>query len=272
MLVVYAIIIANILFSYKGFEDRAFFERHKFHIDGILVRKEYSRLITSAFLHADYAHLIFNMLTFYIFAEIADIFMSPTELLVVYFGSLLGGDLLALYFHRNHGDYSSIGASGAVSGVVYSVIILHPNIIIYFFLPGWLFGIIYMLYTMFGMKRQKGRIAHDAHLGGAIAGLVITVCYFIGKYDINYWILAAMLIPTSVFLYLVAYHPEWMLGGKIDWSNNPIAKRKHNNATRAPKRDPITRDAELNQLLDKVNRVGYQNLTEAEKHRLDQLS
>jgi membrane associated rhomboid family serine protease len=272
MTVVYIIIAINIAFSWKGFNDFNFFQRYKFHIDGILIRKEYFRLVTSGFLHADYTHLGFNMFTFYMFGEAMALSMSPVELVVIYMGSLLAGNFLALYLHRNHGDYSAIGASGAVSGIIYSTIILYPNLLIYFIIPGWLFGIVYILYTIFGIKKQQGNIGHDAHLGGAIAGLLLTVAYFGSRYDINYYIVAAMLLPTLGFLYLVIYHPEWMLGGKINWSNNPLRK-----GIKKPKKEPtrrvyINKEAELNQLLDKVNRVGYQNLSAEEKKRLDQLS
>jgi membrane associated rhomboid family serine protease len=271
MTIVYIIIAANILFSWKGFNDFSFFQRHKFDIDGILVHKEYGRMITSGFLHADYTHLGFNMLTFYMFGEALAMTMSPIELALIYMASLFGGNFLALYVHRNHGDYSAIGASGAVSGIIYSTIILFPTLLIYFFIPGWLFGIIYILYTIFGIKKQNGNIGHDAHLGFAVAGLLGTVLYFNSSMEINYLIVAGMLIPTLIFLYLIVYHPEWMITGKINWQNNPISKLRDKTPVNQPKRTHINREAEVNQLLDKVNRVGYAQLTDEEKRRLDQL-
>lgn len=269
MTLVLVIIALNVLISWKGFNDYQFFQRYKFNVDGILVRKEYIRLLSSGFLHADYTHLGFNMVTFYMFGDALALTMSPIELIVVYVGSLLAGNALALYIHRNHGDYSAIGASGAVSGIIYSTIIFYPGLLIYFIIPGWLFGIIYILYSIFGIKKQQGNIGHDAHLGGAIAGLLITVIYFSSRYEFNYYIVAGMLVPTLLFLYLIVYHPEWLLSGKIDWRNNPISKWFNTKSTKPKQKD---REAELNRLLDKVNRVGYSNLSDAEKTRLDQLS
>ena len=269
MTLVLVIIALNVLISWKGFNDYQFFQRYKFNVDGILVRKEYIRLLSSGFLHADYTHLGFNMVTFYMFGDALALTMSPIELIVVYVGSLLAGNALALYIHRNHGDYSAIGASGAVSGIIYSTIIFYPGLLIYFIIPGWLFGIIYILYSIFGIKKQQGNIGHDAHLGGAIAGLLITVIYFSSRYEFNYYIVAGMLVPTLLFLYLIVYHPEWLLSGKIDWRNNPFSKGL-NKKSQTPKRKE--REAELNRLLDKVNRVGYSNLSDAEKTRRDQLS
>lgn len=272
MTVVFVIIGLNVLISWKGFNDYQFFQRYKFNVDGILVHKEYIRLLSSGFLHADYTHLGFNMFTFYMFGDALAMTMSPIELVIIYIGSLLAGNALALYIHRNHADYSAIGASGAVSGIIYSTIIFYPSLLIYFIIPGWLFGIIYILYTIFGIKKQQGNIGHDAHLGGAIAGLLLTVLYFGSTEAFNYWIVAGMLVPTLVFLYLILYHPEWLLSGKIDWSNNPISKGIKKKPSQPKQKEYINREAELNRLLDKVNRVGYSNLSDEEKTRLDQLS
>ena len=129
----------------------------------------------------------------------------------------------------------------------------------------------YFLYSIFGIKKQSGNIGHDAHLGGAVAGLILTVLLFFNQYDFNYFIVAAMLIPTAIFLYLIAYHPEWLLSGKIDWRNNPLSKGKAKTDANSNTRY-INRETELNQLLDKVNKVGYENLSAQEKRRLDQLS
>ncbi|MFT5725547.1 MAG: membrane associated rhomboid family serine protease [Bacteroidia bacterium] len=274
MTIVLIIIAINVIFSWKGFQDFVFFQRHKFDIDGIIVRKQYSRLITSGFLHADYTHLIFNMFTFYMFGDALSVIMPVSSFLLIYLGSLIGGNLLALYVHRNHGDYSAIGASGAVSGIIYATIIIYPNILIYGFIPGWVFGIVYILYTIFGIKKQTGNIGHDAHLGGAVTGLLLTILVFSNNsnHPINYYIVAAMFIPTLAFLYLIIYHPEWMISGKIDWSNNPLSNLKKKPKDINQRRTYINREAELNQLLDKVNRIGLENLTDAEKRRLDQLS
>lgn len=290
MILIYLIIIANVVISWKGFNEYYFLQKHLFRIDPILVRKEYGRMISSGFLHVDYMHLAFNMFALYTFSEGLVGKFNTFEFAMLYAGSLLAGNLLALYIHRNHGNYSAVGASGAVSGVVYASIALYPHGGIgLIFIPGlsipsWIFGILYTLYTIFGIKSQRGNIGHEAHLGGALAGLAMTLLYFVGRHNFNYWIIAAMAVPSLAFLYLIVYHPEWMMTGKIDWSKNPIStffrERKEKRQTfhyhkkeHPGKAEPEkTRTAELNDLLDKVNRVGYDNLSAAEKKRLDQLS
>jgi membrane associated rhomboid family serine protease len=136
------LIIVNVLISYKGFRDTSFFEKFKFETDGILIGKQYYRIISSGFLHANWMHLIFNMLAFYSFSFNLGLHLGLPTILIIYFGSLLAGNLFALYIHRNHGDYTAVGASGAVSGIIFACICMFPESPIGLFfieggIPGW---------------------------------------------------------------------------------------------------------------------------------------
>ena len=168
------IIAANAIISYKGFNDYSFFERYKFNI-GQIKRGEQFRLFSSGFLHADMQHLIFNMITLYFFADFVIYELGNINFLIVYIGSLLLGSLMSLYFHQNEYQYSAVGASGAVMGVLYSAILIEPMMQINFFIPGFVFGIGYLLYSIYGMKNRIGNIGHDAHFGGAVGGYVLTL-------------------------------------------------------------------------------------------------
>jgi membrane associated rhomboid family serine protease len=100
--------------------------------------------------------------------------------LLVYFGSLICGSLLTLQFHKNDYSYRAVGASGAVTGVLYSAILLNPDMNLYFFfipipIPAYVFGIGYLLYSIYGMKAKRDNIGHTAHFGGAIGGYAITL-------------------------------------------------------------------------------------------------
>lgn len=173
-LVLIAIIVANGLFSWKGFEDIGFFRKYEFHIGSIRSGEHY-RMITSAFLHADIPHLAFNMLTLYFFAPYVYLYLGNYSFVVIYFSSLVFGSLLTVFFHKNDYNYRAIGASGAVTGIVFSAILLEPRILIYGFIPGYLFGILYLLYSIYGMKSKNDNIGHTAHFGGAIGGYVFTL-------------------------------------------------------------------------------------------------
>jgi membrane associated rhomboid family serine protease len=94
------IIAANVMISYKGFNDYGFFEKYKFQVGGVQ-RGEQIRMISSGFLHADTQHLLFNMLTLYFFADVVISLLNPIQFLLIYFGSLLLGSLLSLYFNKN---------------------------------------------------------------------------------------------------------------------------------------------------------------------------
>ncbi|MDX1463488.1 MAG: rhomboid family intramembrane serine protease [Marinirhabdus sp.] len=175
------IIGANVLVSMKGFNDFTFFEKYKFNIAGIR-RGEQIRMVTSGFLHADYTHLLFNMLTLYFFAGVVIEALGTVQFVLVYMAALLVGNLLSFYFHKDEYHYSAVGASGAVTGILYAAIMFYPTMPIYLFfipigIPAWIFGLVYLLYSIYGMKSRQGNIGHDAHFGGAVAGYVLTLCF-----------------------------------------------------------------------------------------------
>ncbi|MFI2743465.1 rhomboid family intramembrane serine protease [Zhouia sp. PK063] len=181
-LVTIIVIVANALVSIKGFNDFSFFERYKFNI-GAIKRGEQVRMITSGFLHADLGHLIVNMFTLYFFASVVINYLSDTKFLIVYFVSLLAGNLLSLFIHKDEYHYSAVGASGAVTGVLYAAILLYPEMHIGFLfiplpIPAYVFGILYLLYSIYGMKRRNDNIGHTAHFGGAIGGLLVTILFY----------------------------------------------------------------------------------------------
>lgn len=175
-----AIIVANVIISYKGFDDVYFFRKYEFHI-GSIRAGEQIRMISSGFLHVDIPHLIFNMLSLYFFAPYVFDNLSNFSFLLIYFGSLVFGSLLTLIMHKNDYSYRAVGASGAVTGIIYSAILLEPNIQIgLIFIPfvhisGYLFGLLYLLYSIYGMKSKSDNIGHTAHFGGAIGGYLITL-------------------------------------------------------------------------------------------------
>ena len=116
-------------------------------------------MISSGFLHLDFSHLLFNMLNPSIFSQMFVLSsVGATNFVLIYLASLLVGNLLSFYFHKNELHYSAIGASGAVSGILYSAILFYPNMSLYLFfipipIPAWLFGILYLL--LFYLRHEK---------------------------------------------------------------------------------------------------------------------
>jgi len=172
------IIVVTVLFSYKGFNDLLFFRKYEFHI-GSIRAGEQIRMISSGFLHADLGHLFFNMFTLYMFAPVVINFFGELSFILIYMISLVFGSLLTLVMHKNDYNYRAIGASGAVTGIIYSAILLQPDMMLGLFyvipIPAYLFGIGYLLYSIYGMKAKNDNIGHTAHFGGAIGGYLITI-------------------------------------------------------------------------------------------------
>lgn len=191
------IILANILFSYKGFNDLFFFRKYDFHI-GSIRAGEQIRMFSSAFLHADISHLFFNMLTLFFFAPYVVAYLGEVSFVLIYFSSLLFGNLLTLSMHKNDLSYRAIGASGAVTGIVYSAILLDPTMTINFFIPGYLFGILYLLYSIYGMRAKNDNIGHTAHFGGAIGGYVFTIIKQPEMLTDNLFTVIVLAIPIGI--------------------------------------------------------------------------
>ncbi|SNZ00046.1 rhomboid family intramembrane serine protease [Flagellimonas pacifica] len=201
-----AIIAANVLVSLRGFNDSAFFERYKFSIGGIKAGQR-ERTVTSGFLHVDISHLFFNMFTLYFFANVVISWFGAPKFLIIYFISLVGGSLLALFFHKNEPYYSAVGASGAVTGILYAAILLHPDMqlgimFIPIPLPAYVLGIAYLLYSIYGMKSRLGNIGHTAHFGGAIGGYVTTLLFKPDLFVTDTMIVILLAIPIVLLLIL----------------------------------------------------------------------
>ena len=201
-----ALIGAIVLFSWKGFEDESFFRKYEFHI-GSIRSGEQIRMITSGFLHADITHLAFNMIALYSFAQVVISYFGTLTFFLIYFASLIVGNLLTLVFHKNDYNYRAIGASGAVTGIIYAAILLFPDMNIYLFfaipIKSYIFGFLYLMYSIYGMKTKNDNIGHTAHFGGAIAGYVFTIAKVPELVSQSSFIVILLAIPI-VILFIMA--------------------------------------------------------------------
>ncbi|MEJ6675154.1 MAG: rhomboid family intramembrane serine protease [Polaribacter sp.] len=198
------IIIANVLVSMKGFKDISFLDKYKFQI-GRILSGEKIRMLTSGFLHVDFMHLGFNMYALYLFGGIVVGMLGIPSFLIIYFISLIAGNLYSLKYHKDEPYYSAVGASGAVSGIVYASILLYPDMSLYLFfipipIPGYVFGVGYLLYSIYGMKKQLGNVGHSAHLGGAIGGFAITLVLHPSLFTTNKLMVLLLAIPIVLLL------------------------------------------------------------------------
>lgn len=181
------LIFANIAISLWAFYGNPiYFERFAEWPYQIVHNKRYYQIITSAFLHANFMHLFFNMFALFTFGSYLELFFvenfgsfeGSLYFFLIYFISLLFGSILTVIFHYNNPQYVAVGASGAVSGIVFSYIIFFPKSMLYVFfipMPAYLFAFLWIAFSIYGMKSKLGNIGHEAHLGGALGGVIATL-------------------------------------------------------------------------------------------------
>ena len=176
------LLVLTFLMSYKGFRDSSFFNTYCFSVSGLKSGQWY-RLFTSGFLHVGWWHLMVNGLTFYFFAPTILNIFGTAGFLGLYLFSLLTGNLLTYFYYNKEYDYTAVGASGAISGIVFSSLVFNPSMKLYilplpFPIPAPLFGLGFLLYSMVGILRNSDRIGHAAHIGGGIGGILFTFLFY----------------------------------------------------------------------------------------------
>lgn len=183
------IVVLTALISYLGWQIPRL-QDALVHTPYLVKKKnQLYRLLTSGFVHANYAHLLFNMLTLYFFGDQVQFLLqhytrqNGALLLVgVYLGGLVVSDVPTLLRHRDHPEYQSLGASGGVSAVVFSYITMNPvqNLCLFFIfcLPGFVLAALYLIYSWYMAKNPADHINHEAHLYGALFGILYTVYFY----------------------------------------------------------------------------------------------
>lgn len=174
------IFVLTIITTLFGFNDNTAQNNMILHPYSVARKKNIYTLITSGFIHNDWMHLFFNMFSFYAFAFQLELIVGHWQFLVLYMVSLVLSDLPSVYKNRDNYHYRSLGASGAISAVVFSSILYNPRsemmiIPIPVAIPAYIFGGLYLFYCTYASKYSHDKINHDAHLYGALAGIIITI-------------------------------------------------------------------------------------------------
>jgi membrane associated rhomboid family serine protease len=178
------LLLLNVLVSvYALYFDASIVDRFAFKPHEVLKEREWYRLITGGFVHVGLGHLAFNMITLFFFGPWLEQILGSVRFVILYVGAELAAHALTLFIHRASRTYAAVGASGAVSGVVFGFCLFFPFEMLYVFfalpIPAILFAVLYVAGSIYAMKQREagmtGGIAHEAHLGGAIGGLVLTI-------------------------------------------------------------------------------------------------
>lgn len=203
------IMVANVIIWFILQSNRNLLERMLFVHRSVVRDKEYDRLIASGFAHYSLVHLLFNMLTLYFFGPKVEMLYGKLGFASIYLLSILGGNLFTMITHRKNLNYSALGASGGLFGVIFAFVWMLPEIKISLFLipvgvPGWLFAIIIcwvsMILSQLPRAGEAG-ISHEGHLGGAISGAMVALLFHIPmNVRLEQWAFwAGAILPVILF-------------------------------------------------------------------------
>lgn len=172
------IFIITILISLLAFSNQNLYGKLMLHPYNVSRGHYVYTIITSGFIHKDVMHLLFNMMSFYFFAPVLEQTIGHWQFGMLYFVSLILSDMPSVLKHKENYSYYSLGASGAISAVIFGFILHYPLakmglLILPILVPAFVFGILYLVYCSYASKYSRDSINHDAHLFGALSGLLI---------------------------------------------------------------------------------------------------
>lgn len=183
------LVIITVILSFYAWNKPEIFNKWLFNPYRVKNNNEYYRMLTSGFIHGDYMHLAFNMISlYYMGTALEQVFnvlfgaTGPLYYITLYLVAIVVSDLPSFFKHQRNRSYNSLGASGAVSAVIFAGILFFPtqNIYIFFALPipAFIFGVLYLVYSYYQGRNTRQIVNHDAHFYGAVFGLVFTIIIF----------------------------------------------------------------------------------------------
>lgn len=260
------ILAANGILSYLAFRNPAFFSRWQLRIADLKAGQWY-RLFSSGFIHVDWTHLFFNMFSLFVFGGSLERALGPFLFVALYLVSLVGGNLLAWFYHRENPEYRAVGASGAISGLIFAAIVLFPNmelalLFLPFFFPAWIYGLLFLAYSMYGIGKQNDNIGHEAHLGGAVVGLLFTLILRPSLAQEHPLTIVYLMVPSVVFLVILFFRPALLNQVQAKPSDNygPDDRFREERAEK---------ETRLNAILEKVQEQGQDALSADEREFLN---
>jgi hypothetical protein len=213
-----------------------------------------------------------NAISFCAFSQSLELRYGGVVLLALYFGSIVGGSLLALLFHRNH-EYTAVGASGGVCGIIFASLFLLPGTRIMMFplpigIPAWLYAIGFLLASYFGIRKRVDSIGHDAHLGGAIVGVLLSLALY-PRVVLQQWPMLVLVLGLSgVLLWYLVRNPLVSAGTIFSFD-----RTGHRSNTRhqgyGQKRVVAEVKDDVDRILDKISKEGFASLSPGERGKLE---
>lgn len=269
------ILVVTGVVTWQGLRRPDVMERLIFRPDLILGAKQWHRMLSSALLHADWWHFGFNAFAFLMFGSVLEARHGVPLLVLVYAGSIVGGSALSLVLHR-HEAYAALGASGGVSGVVFAATFFHPGMgvglmFLPIYAPAWIAALVFIAISFFGTRHRWGNIGHDAHLGGALAGLGIAMALDPAQVLASDWRIGAVVGASLLSLVMLVKFPQGVGGRRlIGVAREYKGNLRYQDYDLA--RERKARRARLDALLDRISQRGIDSLSADERRELDELS
>ena len=265
------LILVNFIVSYKGFNDLNFYYKYNFRVDKILQEKDYKRLVTSGFLHVNWSHLVVNLIALFFFSASLEGFIGDFKFFLVYFSWLIGGNLFSLVVHKNDKSYSAVGASGAVAGILFSLIAIFPGMDVRFFLlpfsfPVWVLGLIFLAVSLYGTRVNKKNIGHEASLGGALIGFLVGLALHPQSIMENPVVIMFIFSITIALIILVIKNPS------LIFIKNNFYNSAHLNIDDRYNIQKLDKQKQLDAILEKIHRKGMNSLSAKEREILEEFS
>ena len=259
------LIIVTTIISYRGFRNEFFLDRYSFRPQRVVKNREFLRFISSGFLHVSWMHLIINMLVLYAFGSGLELLLGSIALLFIYFISLIGGNVFALWIHKYNHQYNSVGASGAISGLVFATIAIRPHHSLFLGIPMWFVGLAYVALTVIAIRSQRRDVGHAAHLGGGLIGMLTILAIMPNLFVENWIYILAISLPAIGLIVIMIYRPNLILIDKRT-QKKQLTYDDHYNISKADQKKEVDR------ILEKINEKGISSLTKKERELLDEYS
>lgn len=266
--------VVTLVATVAAFRNPSIKARWMFEPRAVLGEMQYERMFTSGLIHADWRHFGMNMFSLYAFGNRIEVIFGPSTMLLIYWCSILGGSALSLFLHRHH-EYRALGASGGVCGILFASIFLIPGGSVMVFplpvpIPAFLFAVLFLAGSYVAHRRGADNIGHDAHLGGAVTGLLVATALYSQQVLASPRMFATVLGLSAVILWLIAFRrfqlPRWI---KARTEAIPRGGRARDYAENRARN---IRAARLDELLDRVSKGGIHSLSPADREELEKLS
>jgi len=199
------IVIATMAVTIVAFRNERLYERLLLSVDAVLSKGEWWRMLTAGLVHADWPHLLANMFSLFAFGSWLEHSIQSWRFGMLYGIGILVASFTSVVLHRHAADYRAVGASGGVCAVIGGSVVIYPDVGIMVFplpipIPGWIFGSLFVIYSVVGVREQWDNVGHAAHLGGTLFGIGLMVAFY-PQLALMHWMYVLAILASGAAAY-----------------------------------------------------------------------